>query len=169
MVITLSELDDKIVVFGQSCSGKTAFAQQLTSHHYYCFDALFHWHSIEALGLSPSANLKELSTICTTDRYVLDGWHLSDRDGRYIPEGARVYVVYAPYEKIIEQYRVPLISPEEVRPMFHKWYYEIEYPRLHCRYFANEGTFVETTEREFISFLEQNQRTEGSSEIQENH
>jgi hypothetical protein len=152
MITTLSELDDKIVVFGQSCSGKTAFAQQL-DHHYYCFDALFHWHSIETLGLSASANLQELSKICTADRYVLDGWHLSDKEGRYIPEGAVIYVVYASYEKIVEQYRVPLGSSEEVRPMFHKWYYEIEYPRLHCRYFANEGIFLETTEKEFQEFL----------------
>lgn len=164
----LTPLDDKIVVFGQSCSGKTTFARQL-EHHYYCFDALFEWHTIETLGLSIAANLKHLSKTCTESRYVLDGWNLADKEGKYLPEGTVVYVVYAPYEQIIEQYRIHVNDPDEFRPMFRKWYYEIEYPRLQSRYFANEGTFIERTEEEFISFLEQSQQIGGSFEIQENH
>lgn len=168
MIQTLTPLDDKIVVMGMSCSGKTTFAKQL-DHHYHCFDALFQWHVIETLGLSIAANLKQLSKICTEDKYVLDGWNLADKECRYLPEGAVVYVVYAPYEQIIKQYRIHVSDPEEFRPMFHKWYYEIEYPRLHCRYFANGGTFTETTEKEFISFLEQNRRTASSSGIRGSH
>ena len=57
-------MNDKIVVFGQSCSGKTTFAKTLTDHEYYCFDALFQWHQIEGLGLSIEDNLKHIQTVC---------------------------------------------------------------------------------------------------------
>ena len=32
--------DDKIVLFGMSCVGKTTFAKELVNHSYYCFDDL---------------------------------------------------------------------------------------------------------------------------------
>jgi adenylate kinase family enzyme len=148
--------DDRIVVMGMSCSGKTTFASQLESHHHYCFDELFQWHTVETLGLSTEANLRHVSNFCTASQYVLDGWHLSDREGQWLPE-ATVYVVYAPYRQIIEQYRIPVRRQEEHWPMFKKWYHEIDYPSLKSRYFLNEGQcFAEMSEGEFLTFLEQN-------------
>jgi adenylate kinase family enzyme len=150
----ISSLDDRVVVWGMSCVGKTTFAKQLTDHHYHCFDALFQWHIIEAMGLSTEANLRYISNSCTAERYVLDGWHLSDSAGELLPD-ARVYVVYAPYDRIVEQYRVPVLRKEEHWPMFKKWYFEMDYPSLRSRYFLNEGhhNFAETSEDDFLQFL----------------
>jgi hypothetical protein len=167
MVIYNKPLDDRIVVFGQSCVGKTTFATTLKDHKYYCFDALFQWHLIETLGLSIEANFKHIKEICIGDRFVLDGWHLADRNGNYLPEGAAVYVIYAPYQKIIGQYRVPVSNEQEHWPMFIKWYYEVPYEYLPgTRYFLNDGKFIETTRQQYYSFLEQNRQTEDSSGIQ---
>lgn len=153
-VICNKPLDDRIVVFGQSCVGKTTFALQLLEHRYYCFDALFQWHLIETLGLSTEANFRHIQSVCDAPRFVLDGWHLADREGRFLPVGAAAYVVYAPYETIISQYRVPVASPTEHLPMFGKWYYEINYDELPgTRYFSNEGEFVETTREDYVTFL----------------
>jgi len=148
--------DDKIVIMGMSCSGKTVFAKQFTDHHYYCFDSLFQWHTVETLGLSTEANMKHVSNFCNADRYVLDGWHLSDKKGKWLPEGSSVYVVYASYDHIIDQYRVPVRDREQHRHMFKKWYYEIDYPSLSSRYFLNEGQFTETSEEEFLIYVKRN-------------
>lgn len=146
--------DDKIVAMGMSCVGKTTFAKQITNHHYYCFDALFQWHMVETLGLSTKANLRHVSKVCTGERYVLDGWHLSDPTAKLLPD-ASVYVVYATYSQIIEQYRIPVRCQEEHWSMFKKWYHEIDYPSLKSRYFLNEGQsdFAETSEGDFLQFL----------------
>lgn len=142
-MIYLNDLDDKIVVFGMSCVGKTTFAKQLTSHHYYCFDALFHWRDIEVFGLSVSANLAEIRDYCQ-GKFVLDGWVLADQEGQFLPPQAKVYVIYASYEQIISQYRVKVDDPKDHRQMFHKWY-GIDYTKLPgTRYFRNDGEFVET-------------------------
>lgn len=138
--------DDKIVVFGQSCVGKTTFAKTLEDHFYYCFDAMFRWEQIETLGLSIEANFKKIQQTCTADKYVLDGWHLADKEGLFLPEGARVYVVYAPYDQIIEQYRVEVWNHEQHRPMYHRWYREIDYAKLNARYWhcLGDSVFLET-------------------------
>lgn len=148
-------MDDKIVVYGQSCVGKTTFATAIGTHAYYCFDYLFRWHDIETLGLSIEANLRHIRTTCTDPKYVLDGWHLADKEGQLLPPGAAVYVVYAPYKQIISQYRVPVLSEDEHRPMYGRWYCEIDYASLPgIRYFSNEGDFVERTAEEFTASLE---------------
>jgi len=158
MILWQSPPDDKVVVFGMSCSGKTKFALEFDDHHYSCFDALFPWHLIETLGLSIDENLRFISDhFFVEEKCVLDGWHLSDKDGDILPDCARVYVVYAPYEQIIDQYRVPVQDRDQHRPMFRKWYHEINYPSFKSRYFLNEGHFKETTEDEFLTFLEHNQ------------
>lgn len=158
MVRFLSPPDDRIVVFGQSCSGKTTLAKQIVETHkhaYYCFDAYFHWHAIETLGLSISANLRYLNEICVAKKFVLDGWHLADKHGEFLPVDTRIYVVYAPYQQILRQYRVPVRHQEEFLGMFRRWYYEINYPSLRTRYFLNtEEGFCETEESEFSLFLE---------------
>src|SRR4051812_21762650 len=113
-MICLKPSDGRIVVFGQSCVGKTTFAKQLNGHVYHCFDELFHWHLIETFGLSIESNLVHIRNVCqASDKFVLDGWHLSDKDGLFLPAGAVVYVVYAPYDQIISQYRVPVYEHEE--------------------------------------------------------
>lgn len=142
---------------GMSCSGKTTFAKRLTTHQYYCFDACFDWHSIETLGLSMSAALMHVRDQCTSDTYILDGWHISDALGRYMPEGASVYVVYADYDYIINQYRVPVMRHDVHRSMFKKWYYDVDYTKFNSRYFENTGDFIERTPQEFRSFLAHNQ------------
>src|SRR5574343_192042 len=115
-------LDNKIVVFGMSCSGKTAFAKQLNGYKYYCFDELFHWHDIETLGLSFEANLNYIKELCVEEKFVLDGWYLGDKIGRYLPRDSVVYVVYASYDEIIGQYRVGVLDRNEHRQMYYRWY-----------------------------------------------
>lgn len=147
-------LDDRIVLFGQSCVGKTTFASQLTGHHYYCFDALFQWHLVETFGLSIEANLTHVYQTCDAARFVLDGWHLADKQGWFLPPQSKVYVIYAPYERILSQYRVPVTDPEEFRPMFEKWYAGVDYEKLPgTRYFRNDGEFRETSRQDFTAFL----------------
>lgn len=154
-MICLKPLDDRIVVFGQSCVGKTTFAKQLTEHTYQCFDQLFHWHLIETFGLSIETNLAHIRNTCQAcTRFVLDGWHLSDKEGSFFPPGAAAYVIYAPYNQIISQYRVPVYEHEEHRAMFDKWYFRVDYTKLPgTRYFRNDGEFLETTEIDFGRFL----------------
>ena len=155
-MILLKELDKKIVVFGMSCSGKTTFSKDLTEHSYYCFDALFQWHLIETLNLSTSENFKYIQQFCHADKFVLDGWHLADKEGRYLPRGVAVYVVWAPYQKIISQYRIPVTNPEEYWPMYNKWYCEIDFKKLpSVRYFQNINVFEEITREQFITFSKQ--------------
>jgi len=160
----LQPLDDRIVVFGMSCVGKTTFAKQLMTHHYYCFDALFQWHEIETLGLAMIPTFERISEVCTEFRFVLDGWHLFDKEGRWLPTNAIVYVVYCPYQRVISQYRVPVAFPNEHISMFHKWYYDIAYDKFPTRYFLNEGEFSETSRSDYLTFLECNRGTEGPSE-----
>lgn len=146
----LTPHSDKIVIFGQSCSGKTTFARTLLNHKYYCFDALFPWHSIETLGLSSSQSLKNVVSECTADRYVLDGWHLSDKQGVLLPADAIVYVLYCDYDKIIAQYRVPVFDKESHRSMFDRWYKQIDYSRFpKVRYFKNDSDFTEISQDKF--------------------
>jgi hypothetical protein len=134
-----------------SCVGKTTFSKQMKDHQYHCFDALFHWHLIEALGLSARCNLIHIKEQCIEDRFVLDGWHLSDPEGCYLPASSKVYVVYATYEQIVSQYRVKVIDPEEYRGMYRKWYLSVDYDKLPgVRYFLNTGEFVETDRDQFL-------------------
>lgn len=149
----LAPLDDRVVLFGQSCAGKTTFASLLSDRTYYCFDAMFHWHLIETLGLSIEANLQYVKDHCTADRYVLDGWHLADKRGRFLPPGAMIYVVFAPYETIIAQYRIPVTRPDEHRAMHRRWYQEVQYSDFGARYFLNDGDFSEITQDQFYAFL----------------
>jgi GTPase SAR1 family protein len=150
-------MQDKIVVYGMSCSGKTTFARTLIEHTYHCFDAMFPWHLIETLGLSAFSALQHVQRQCTGDRYVLDGWHLSDKEGLLLPQGASVYVVYAPYERIISQYRVSVEDFWQHLSMFRKWYYEVDYDQLPCvHYISNEGQFVERSREHFLTLLKQN-------------
>jgi adenylate kinase family enzyme len=144
-------LDDKIVVFGMSCVGKTTFAKQLADHHYCCFDAMFHWHLLETFGLSISDNLNEIKTGCEWNRFVIDGWHLSDSQGLFLPAEAKVYVVFAPYERIVSQYRAKVYDPEEYRGMYRRWYFDVPYEKLPgVRYFHNAGEFIECDRDEFL-------------------
>lgn len=126
-----------------SCSGKTTFAA-LTGHPYYCFDAMFHWHLVETFGLSAAENLAHVRDACVGPRFVLDGWHLSDPDGLLMPD-ARRYVVYAAYDRIISQYRVPAERGDHVG-MYRKWYRRY----VNARYFLNAGDFIETGEEEYL-------------------
>lgn len=159
---------DRIVVFGMSCVGKTTFAQQLPDHHYYCFDALFRWHDIEGLGLSISANLAHIKDQCIAPRFVLDGWHLADKSGRYFPGGAAVYLVYAPYRQVLSQYRVPVVDGNEHWQMFQRWYGEVDYCCFESvRYFRNVGDFEEMSKPEYATWLEQSLRTGATSETLE--
>jgi len=74
-----------------------------------------------------------------------------------LPE-ATVYVLYAEYERIIDQYRIEVGHPEEYRSMFRRWYYEVPYGQFpqKARYWENTGEFTERSAEEFQSFLEAN-------------
>jgi hypothetical protein len=145
MLELMSPLDNKIVCWGMSCSGKTHFAKQLLSHDYLCFDGLFNWHEIETLGLSCSASLKHIAEIMGShEKCVLDGWHLTDPRGELAPQDAVFYVIYAPYDQIINQYRVPVDYREQHRHMFIKWYADFSVFLRKMRFFKNDGAnFVE--------------------------
>ena len=144
-----NQLDDKIVIFGMSCVGKTTFAKTMKDHDYYCFDGLFQWNVIETLGLSITSNLNHVKQICK-GKFVLDGWHLSDKSGKYLPDLSCVYVLWAPYEKIINQYRVPVHNPDEHRKMYKKWYLDVNYDAFQgVRYFENNGLFEEISKEQF--------------------
>lgn len=156
MIKCFDKLDDKIVIFGQSCVGKTTFASKLLYHHYYCFDAMFHWHDIENFGLSIQSNLKTIKEFCKEDKFVLDGWSLCDKEGVFLPKDAAVYVVYSSYEKIISQYRIEVIDPEEFKMMYEKWYNYVDYTIFgKVRYFLNSGEFTETNRDKFVSVVEE--------------
>jgi hypothetical protein len=151
----LKTIDARIVTFGMSCVGKTTFAKELLAHSYCCFDALFQWHLIETLGMSVEANLGYVRDKCDElDCFVMDGWTLADQKGQFLPQDTRVYVIYAPYEQILSQYRIPVLDHEEFRPMFKKWYLDIDYDLFPAtRYFLNAGEFVETTKDDFMRSL----------------
>lgn len=134
-----------------SCCGKTTFAKQI-GHEYYCFDALFPWHEIETFGLSTANCLRGISDSCVADRYVLDGWHTSDSIGQFLPKDCTVYCLFADYDFIINQYRVPVKSHDTHMPMFRKWY-SIDYCQFpKVRYWRNDGTFTEVDEGTFRLF-----------------
>lgn len=154
----LNQFDDRIVLFGMSCSGKTTLAKTIYTHEYYCFDSLFQWHCIETFGLSITENFKYIQNQCVADKFVLDGWHLADSKGEYLPEGVVVYVVWAPYDHIVSQYRVKVYEHEEHRSMYKKWYLDIDYNRFSgIRYFSNLGKFEEISQNDFITFSRHNQ------------
>lgn len=146
------DLCDRLVVFGMSCSGKTTMARSLTGREAYCFDSLFPWHDIESLGLPTGEAMRHVRGSCVAPRFVLDGWHLSDPAGDYLPAGSAVVVVYADYDFVVSQYRVPVADPGQHLPMYKKWYLDIDYKSLPgVRYFRNEGSFVETCRGEFVT------------------
>ena len=146
---------DRIVIMGCSCVGKTTMAQQIQERPYVCFDALYPWHHIETLGLSLSAAMSHVRDQCEQfPTFVLDGWNLCDVEGEYFPEDVCVYVLYASYQQVVSQYRVPVDFYEQHRHMFDKWYgipYE-NYPNV--RYFENNwGSFRECFIDDFRHFL----------------
>lgn len=149
-------MNDKLVIMGMSCVGKTEYASTLKEHEYLCFDALFPWNDIETLGLSTEEGLRHVRESCASPKFVLDGWHLSDPEGLLMPRDATVCVVYAPYDQIISQYRVPVEDHDQHRTMFRKWYHEIKYPSFQsCCYIFNTGIeFEEKDNSHFQSFLE---------------
>jgi hypothetical protein len=145
------ELPNKIVILGMSCVGKTTFAKSL-GRQYYCFDMMFQWHQIETFGLSLSENLKFVQTTCVGDRFVLDGWNLADAYGEFFPVGATPCVVFSSYDRILGQYRIPVMSRSEYAPMYLNWYgLDFERFRNVC-YIENCGEFVERTADYFRSF-----------------
>lgn len=134
--------------------GKTTYAKTLIDHDYYCFDALFPWHDIETLCLSTEEALKYVKSCCIGEKFVLDGWHLADSEGKLFPTQS-VHVVYAPYSQIISQYRVSVERYDQHKIMFKKWYYDIDYSLFeHCVFVLNTGeVFKETNIGEFRNFL----------------
>lgn len=139
-----------------SCSGKTTFAKQLTNHTYYIFDFLFKWELVETLGVSIKANFQHIQRTCQADEFVLDGWNLADKDGKYLPENSVVYVVYGTYDQIISQYRVDVLDHDQHKIMYRQWY-DIDYTKLKARYFFNDGkVFVETDHGQFEKITQEN-------------
>jgi len=141
----LKPYDDRIVLFGMSCVGKTTMAGLMTDHTYFCFDAMFNWHLIETLGLSIEANLRYVSEICdAAPNFVLDGWHLSDKTGSLLPKNTVIYVLYDDYDSIIRRYRVSVQDKMQHLPMFLKWYdLKLETP---VRFFKNNMSEIRETE-----------------------
>lgn len=143
--------DDKIVMYGIPDIGKTYFAHKLKDHEYYCFEDMIDRHGIETLGLSTSANLKAIAKKCVGDKYVLDGWHLSDRDGLYLPQGCTVYVVFMEYARIVQHH-------PDMERAFRKWYSPLNLQRV--RYWENIGSFIERSVEGYQAFLSRNKFSE---------
>lgn len=137
-----------------SCVGKTTFAQQI-GLPYCCFDALFPWHEIETFGLSTSDSLRIVRDKCPPDQFILDGWHTSDLEGKWLPEDVVVYCLFAPYDSIIDQYRVPVEEHNQHRSMYQKWY-SADYPKLNARYWLNDGQFKEVDKVYFDKIISMN-------------
>jgi len=116
----------KIVVFGMSQVGKTTYATSLNVP-YFCFDYLFPWALVEGFAdLSTEEALKHTIAVCEKeDSYVLDGWHLSDIHGDLLPEDCEIHVLYDHHQNIIDRYTTPVVSSDNHREMYKKWYGEI--------------------------------------------
>ena len=145
-------LPQRIVIFGQSCSGKTTFARSLPVHEHVEFDRYFPWHVYEAFGGDHRRLLAEVLTHCPPAPHALDGWHLSDAGGECLPSGHSVVCVYCDYERLVSQYRIPVSDPEEFRRMHTRWYREVDYAALPgVRFFRNGGSsFDEMSPAEFF-------------------
>lgn len=150
----LQPLNKRIVCYGMSCVGKTTFAKQL-HHKYHCFDALFQWHLIESFGLSIKENFIYINDICKEEEFVIDGWHLSDLKGDFLPKDSTVYLIWSPYKKILSQYRIPVFNYNEFFDMYKKWYSNLKSPSFKIRYILNDGDFVEVNEFDFYKMLNQ--------------
>ena len=147
--------DDKIVIMGMSCVGKTEFAKRISinGHAHVCFDASFPWHSVETLNFSTRDAIRHVSEQCVFQKFVLDGWHLSDLVGSNSPNESVVYLLYAEYYRIIDQYRVHVLDREQHWTMFKKWYLDFDYSTLpRVRYWENTGDFKERSREDFIAF-----------------
>ena len=151
LVETFKEHDDKIVVLGMSCVGKTTFSKSLSKHTHKCFDARFPWHEIETLGMSISSALQNVARQCYENKFVLDGWHSTDLEGRYMPE-SKVYVIYSTYGHIVDQYRKKVNFYSEFFHMYKKWY---SYRNPNARYFFNNGQFIETNFEEYLEIVQE--------------
>jgi hypothetical protein len=151
--------DEKIIIWGMSCVGKTTFAKRISKsegHQHICFDAHFPWHAIEALGMAPSSSLKHIVEIfrdCPT-RFVVDGWHLSGPS--CIPDDVAVYVLVAQYHRVINQYRVPVDHQDQHLNMYKKWYLDPDFGVFpNVRYWENNGEFLEIDHGRFTSLSNQ--------------
>lgn len=139
-----------------SCVGKTTFAK-IIGHPYICFDALFPWYEIELFEASTSASLKYVRDSCVGEKFVLDGWHLSDIKCQYLPIESTVYCLYADYDFIIRQYRISVCEYEEFRMMFGRWYNKQCVNLQNVRFWKNTGTFDETNKNDFLIWLDNSQ------------
>lgn len=154
--------DDRIVIMGMSCVGKTEMARRISKvgHQHICFDAFYPWHDVETLGLSTRTAVRYVVDQCSAERFVLDGWHLSALDRHALPEATVVYVLYAKYDRIIDQYRVVVPDRNQHRPMFKKWYLDFDYSTLlRVRYWENTGEFEERSREDFVRFCSSQPRS----------
>lgn len=141
-------IDQRIICWGMSCVGKTTFAKQLFQE-YIAFDSLYPWHLIETLGLSTSAALLYVKETCESKAtFVLDGWNLADKTGVFFPHNICVYVIYAHYDKIINQYRIPVEYFDQHKPMYKQWY-KINFLEPRRYFYSGENEFYETSVSEF--------------------
>lgn len=116
----------RIVVFGMSQVGKTTYAKSLDLP-YACFDYMFPWPLVESFpDLSINEALKNVVTLtCRSDNFVLDGWHLADIQGDLLPRDCEIHVLYDHHQNIIDRYSVPVVSLDNHREMYKKWYGDI--------------------------------------------
>lgn len=131
-----AHLDKKVVLWGQSCVGKTTFARTMPNK-YLCFDYLYPWHIVESFpDTSIPDVLDHIKQLCEHEEsYVLDGWNLADTEGKYLPDGSTVYVIYDSIDNILQRYRVDVIAKDEHREMWRKWYL-VDFSRFpRVRYF----------------------------------
>lgn len=149
IIVTKNNHSPRIVIWGMSCVGKTTMAGLMNDHVYFCFDSMFNWHEIETLGLSINTNLKNIRNTCDPlQNFVIDGWHLADKQGLLFPKDTTVYVLYDDYDSIINRYRVNVDDRMQHMPMYRKWYdIELSVP---IRYFKNNmESIIETDVIEF--------------------
>lgn len=143
-------LDDKIVLYGMSCSGKTTFATNVKGHRYICFDEFFPWHDIETLGISAKQYLIKIRDMLS-DKCILDGWHLSDKNFNLLSKEIKVYAVYSEYDFIVNNYRGKINGPLAYENMYDLWYtrdLKVD------KYIRNKGNcFIETSFDEYLEII----------------
>jgi hypothetical protein len=159
----LKPLDDKIVLMGMSCVGKTTLGQKLKSEGrtLYHFDPQYNYKLAGMVGFSPRKNLKKIIQNCPADQFVLDNWSTEDKQGALLYEEcpeACICVVFDTYPNILARYRCDVKGEDGFYMMYEKMYCKVpfeEYPRVRFLKVESED-YREFYLEEFREFIRTN-------------
>lgn len=138
MLKLLSPLDDKLVLMGMSCVGKTTLASSLVREGYvlHSFDYRYKYHLSGLPGVGKRRQWEKIIGDCVEPRFVLDNWTTEDRLGGILfdkcPDACLV-VLFAGLADILKRYRVPVKGKDAHKTMYDKIYRSTpfeEYPKV---------------------------------------